>query len=198
MSEEPRHQEDAEPNGEDGQVWEIDEEGEMPSFDVVDEDGNVEHSDEDGAGDAADAADEVEELKARLQRLSADYQNYVMRSNQQAAIARDGAITDMARAMLTVLDHLDHALQVEVESADARTVLDGVKIVQSSLVGSLSQFGIERVDAKVGDAFDPDIHEALMRQSVEGIEPNHITMQMQPGYVRDGKTIRPAKVAVAE
>ena len=64
-------------------------------------------------------------------------------------------------------------------------------------MNALQRFGVQRIDARQGDAFDPNLHEALMRQEQEGVESDHVVMQMQPGYTIGEKTIRPAKVSVA-
>ncbi|MFW6033239.1 MAG: nucleotide exchange factor GrpE, partial [Phycisphaeraceae bacterium] len=57
---------------------------------------------------------------------------------------------------------------------------------------------IERIEAQPGEPFDPNRHEALMRQASDEVESGHVTTQFQPGYVLSDKTIRPAQVAVAE
>jgi molecular chaperone GrpE len=61
----------------------------------------------------------------------------------------------------------------------------------------MQQAGVERVDVQTGEPFDPHLHEAMMRHPAEGVMPGHVTMSMQPGYVFKGRTLRPAKVAVA-
>ena len=161
------------------------------------------HDAELDAEQAADQAEQVveselDELKARLQRLSADYQNYVTRAQAETGRARQALLMDVARALVSVLDHFDHALQVDPETADAKTVLQGVEIAQQAMLSTLQQFGIQRIDAKVGDAFDPNVHEALMRQPSEEVESDHVAMQIQPGYVLNDVTVRPAKVGIAE
>ncbi len=141
---------------------------------------------------------ERDDLEQKLLRVTADYQNYVRRSGQHAQDAADQKLVDVARALLTVLDHFDHALDVDPETATAKTIFDGLRMVRDELLKTLEKFGIKRFEATVGEEFDPTRHEAMMRQSVEGIESNHVTAQFQPGYGIGDRTLRPAKVAVAE
>ena len=56
---------------------------------------------------------------------------------------------------------------------------------------------MQRIEPVVGDEFDPNRHEAVMRQPAEGIAPNHIVSVLQPGYAMGDQVLRPAKVAVA-
>ena len=63
----------------------------------------------------------------------------------------------------------------------------------------LERMGIQRIDAKPGQEFDPHLHEALLRQpATDAVPSNHVTMQLQPGYVMGQRTVRPVKVAVAQ
>ena len=142
--------------------------------------------------------DEVEQLNNRWLRVSADYQNFVRRSHQNLMDARQQQTMDMAKALVTVLDHFDLALEVDLESTSTLTLMDGVKIVRDELLRTLERFGVVRIEVNSGDEFDPTRHEALMRQSADGVGANQVVAQLQPGYVLDDKTLRPAQVSVSE
>ena len=58
--------------------------------------------------------------------------------------------------------------------------------------------GAPLTEVNVGDEFDPNLHEAMMRQPSDEIESNHVTAQLHPGYSVNGKTVRPAGVIIAE
>ena len=141
---------------------------------------------------------EKEELHQRLLRVSADYQNYVRRSQSEATKAKEQQLIGMARELVTVLDHFDHALEVDAQKTSTEALMKGVAMVRDELMRTLARFGVERIDAQVGEAFDPNRHEAMMRQPSDEVESNHVAAQLQPGYAIENKTIRPAKVAVAE
>lgn len=141
---------------------------------------------------------ERDELKDKHLRALADLQNFRRRAEVSVQQAREVQLMDIARALATVMDHFDRALEVDPDKASVATVLQGLRIVHDELLATLARFGIERVDAKPGDAFDPAMHEAMMRQKVEGLEPNSVGAQFQPGYRLGDKTVRPAKVTVTE
>ncbi len=140
---------------------------------------------------------ERDELYERLQRVSADYQNYIRRSAQSLADSVELAKGDLAKQLITLLDHFDNALAKEPKDEEARALYDGVKIVRDELLRVLKNAGVEPLGVRVGDPFDPELHEAMMRQPVEGVDPNHVSMVMQTGYQHGSRTLRPAKVAVA-
>ncbi len=139
-----------------------------------------------------------DEVHSRLLRVSADYQNYVRRSKQNIDTARDQLLMDIAKELITVMDHFDRALQVDHDKTSAKSLLEGMQIVRDELLRALERFGIQRVNVRTGDAFDPMRHEALMRQAIEGVESDCVAAQLQPGYILGDKTVRPAQVTVAE
>ncbi|MEX0655808.1 MAG: nucleotide exchange factor GrpE [Phycisphaeraceae bacterium] len=141
---------------------------------------------------------ERDDLEHRLKHIAADYQNFVRRSEQNVTSAREQQLFDIARGLVTVLDHFDRAIQVDPEKTSTKDLLAGVAMVREELLRTLNRFGIERVEAKKGEPFDPNRHEALMRQAVEDVETDHVTVQFQPGYAMKEKTVRPAQVGVAE
>ena len=163
---------------------------------------------ETGEGDESDGevgADPLSEMTAerdalddKLRRMMADYQNYARRAEQNVVVARQQTLMDVAKSLVTVLDHFDHALAADPEKTSSQDLLKGVGIVHDELLRVLAAYGIQRLEVEPGEPFDPNRHEALMRQPHDEIESNHVTAQMQPGYVIEDKTIRPAKVAIAE
>jgi len=152
-----------------------------------------------GQGDPLDLIkkqrDEVEE---NLLRLKADYHNFIRRSRLQLDAELAEQIMDVAKTLVIVMDQFDHALDIDPKKTEAMDVLAGVKIVRDELLKALDSFDIKRLDARRGQEFDPMRHEALMRQKDDDVESNHIVAQLQPGYVLGDKTVRPAKVTVAE
>jgi len=140
---------------------------------------------------------ERDQLEQRLMRIAADYENYKKRALRNVTEAEEQTLMDVGRGLVTVMDHFDRALDVDPHKANTKDVLSGLKIVHDELLGALAKFGIQRVEAKPGDPFDPNRHEAMMRTEAEGIDPDHVVQQFQPGYAIKDKTIRPAQVSVA-
>ena len=141
---------------------------------------------------------ERDELQTKVMRVMADYQNLARRSRISIDEARQQQLMDVARVLLTPLDQFDHALGVDLDTTDAKDILQGVQIVRDELLKSLEQFGITQLQAQVGEPFDPNRHEALARQPVEGMEPDHIAAQLQIGYMIGDRVLRPAKVAITQ
>jgi len=141
---------------------------------------------------------ERDDLQQRLLRVSADYQNFVRRADQNVKTAAEQKLMDVARSLITVLDQFDRALEVDSETTSAQDVLKGVTMVKGELLTALSRFGIERLEVAAGQPFDPMKHEALLRQPSEEFDADSVTLQMQPGYTLGDKVIRPAQVGVAE
>ena len=154
------------------------------------------------AGPEDDALAALEKQHAALNdkylRVAADYQNFQRRSQQNVAQAREMQAMSIARDLLSVLDHFDNALAVDPEKSTASDLFKGVTIVRDELLRTLASHGIERIEAEPGEEFDPNRHEALMHQASEEHESGSVAQQLQPGYVMQGKTLRPVKVAVVQ
>jgi len=140
---------------------------------------------------------ERDELYERLQRLSADYQNYMKRAAQNLADGVELARGDLLKQLIPVLDHFDNALAAEPTAEEAKSLHDGLRMVRDELLKVLRDNGVERVEPEIGEAFDPERHEAMYRHPAEGVEPNHVTQAMSPGYMFGRRILRAAKVAVA-
>ena len=139
-----------------------------------------------------------DELEARLVRVSADYQNYVRRSQKNTVAACDEQLMRVTKALLTPLDQFDQALAVDLEHVTAESILQGVQIVRDELMKVLEQYGVKRLEAQPGEEFDPMRHEAVQRQPMDDFESGTVAQQLQPGYTLGDKTLRPAKVIVVE
>ncbi len=125
-------------------------------------------------------------------RAKADLANYkkeeAERMEQFVRYSTQAVIADL----VTVLDSFDLGLSVIKEDDPARK---GVILIKSQLEDILKRYGLERIETKQGDAFDPALHEAV--ESVESeAPPGTIASELSPGYRLQGKVIRPARVNV--
>lgn len=141
---------------------------------------------------------ERDELEAKLLRTAADYQNFARRSQQNISSAAEQQLMSMARDLLTIMDHFDHAMNIDVEKTTMAGLLEGIQIVRDEMIKTLERFGVKRMNVSVGDEFDPSRHEAMMHQRVETLNSNQIAIELQTGYTLGDMTLRPAKVSVAE
>lgn len=137
----------------------------------------------------ADAREQDIALRAR-----AEIENVRRRAEQDVEKAHKFALEKFSKELLNVVDNLERGLQA-LEGAD-ESVKSGVELTHKGLVSTLAQFGVEPVGV-VGEAFNPELHQAISMQPAEGIEPNHISTVLQKGYTLQGRVIRPAMVMVA-
>jgi len=141
----------------------------------------------------ADKADEYLEL---AQRTKADFENYRKRASREAAAAQDRGIAKLALELLPAVDDLDRALQATDGHEESDTLVSGVKLVHAGVLAALARLGIEPY-SPVGEPFDPQHHEAVAQQPVEGAEPGTIVEVYQRGYRLGESVLRPARVVVA-
>jgi molecular chaperone GrpE len=140
---------------------------------------------------------EIIDLKGKMIRQQADFQNYQKRAAREVLEARQNADADFAKSMLAVLDHFDMALSVDPSKIDAKQLLDGVKITYDELKKVLANRGIESFDA-TGKPFDPHMHEAVMQEASEKHPPMTVVQTFQQGFKIGDRILRPAKVKVSK
>jgi molecular chaperone GrpE len=125
-------------------------------------------------------------------RAKADLSNYKKEESQRMEQFVKYSTQAVVADLVTVLDSFDLGLSVIKEDDPARK---GVILIKSQLEDILKRYGLERIETKQGDAFDPAFHEAV--ESVESeAPPGTIASELSPGYRLQGKVIRPARVNV--
>ena len=139
-------------------------------------------------------------LREQMLRVAADAENAKRRAEREANDARAFAIQKFAKDLLGVADNLSRALQhAPRDDADqaVKNFLTGIELTETALSGAFERNGLTRVDPDPGDKFDPHLHQAMMEQPAEGVEPGAIVQVMQAGYELMGRIVRPALVVVA-
>jgi molecular chaperone GrpE len=137
-----------------------------------------------------DAVAALAERTADLQRLQAEYANYRKRVERDRAAVRDMALANVLGDMLPVLDNIGRA-------REHGELTGGFKSVADSLEAALTKLGLTSY-GEDGDPFDPNLHEALMHSYSPDVTEATCVRILQPGYTIGGRTLRPARVAVAE
>ena len=143
-----------------------------------------------------DAEREHEKVMDDLRRVAADFDNYRKRVAREQAQLYARAGERLAAKLLPVLDDLERALDAAEHHEEAK-VLEGVRMTKDALAGVLGSEGVEEIEAD-GSPFDPHVHEALLAQPVEGVEPGHVIQVIQRGYRMGDVVLRPARVVVSE
>jgi molecular chaperone GrpE len=145
-------------------------------------------------------AAERDEYLALAQRTQADFENYRKRAAKDVAAAEGRGTAKLARELLPALDNLALALAAAVSGAETehdRKLVEGIRLVENELSAALARVGIEAYSAE-GEPFDPEFHEAMAKQPVEGAASGTVTEVYQRGYRQNGVVLRPARVVVAE
>ena len=142
-----------------------------------------------------DAERDHEKAMDDLRRVAADFDNYRKRvaREQTQILARSGE--RVVAKLLPVLDDLERALDAAEHHEEVK-VLEGVRMTKDALAAVLASEGVEEISAD--GPFDPHVHEALMTQPAEGVEPGHVAHVIQRGYRIGDAVLRPARVVVAE
>ncbi|MFI6057468.1 nucleotide exchange factor GrpE [Streptomyces sp. NPDC051286] len=125
-----------------------------------------------------------------LQRLQAEYQNYRRRVERDRVTVKEIAVAGLLSELLPVLDDVGRA-------RDHGELVGGFKSVAESLETVVAKLGLQQF-GKEGEPFDPTIHEALMHSYAPDVTETTCVAILQPGYRIGERTIRPARVAVAE
>ncbi len=136
----------------------------------------------------------IVDLNERLVRQAADLDNFRKRAQREKDDARQFANQNLLEKLLPVLDNFEMALAA-AEKADP-AIRDGVQMIYDQLLGVLKDAGVESVDA-VGEAFDPNLHEAISQNHTEDAEEGTVLQQVQRGYKLNDRLVRPARVVVA-
>ncbi len=139
---------------------------------------------------------QVEEKQQAYLRVLADFQNFKRRAIENEARARDHGVSQVARAIVPVLENMDLALGHDLRSLEASKLADAVELMRGELLKALAQCGIERIAPLPGAEFDPHYHEAVMQQPADKIAPGRIAHCLQAGYRYGEVPLRSAKVAV--
>ena len=133
-----------------------------------------------------------------LLRSRAEIENLRRRTEQDVEKAHKFALEKFSKDILNTIDNLERALATPANKEDesVKALFDGVELTLKELVSTVGRFGVEAVGV-VGEAFNPDLHQAISMQPAEGFETNQISVVLQKGYTLSGRVIRPAMVMVA-
>ncbi|MEV6615444.1 nucleotide exchange factor GrpE [Streptomyces sp. NPDC051051] len=132
----------------------------------------------------------LDERTADLQRLQAEFQNYRRRVERDRIAVKEIAVANLLTELLPVLDDIGRAREHGELVGGFKSVAESLETVAAKM--GLQQFG------KEGEPFDPTIHEALMHSYAPDVTETTCVAILQPGYRIGERTIRPARVAVAE
>ena len=143
-------------------------------------------------------SEELAEAKDRHLRSRAEFDTFRRRMAGEVELAKEAGADSVILPILKVFDDLERALAAAAATDDPSTIVPGVRAVRDGLLRDLGSLGITHVGS-VGDAFDPELHEALtVVPPTEEVAEGNIAQVFETGFKKGERLIRPAKVVVAK
>jgi molecular chaperone GrpE len=142
---------------------------------------------------------EIEKLKSEIKerddkylRMAAEYDNFRRRSREEHTACYENALSDTVSELLPIIDNLERATLY----SDLDKVRDGLVMIEKSVSAVFEKLGIVEV-GKIGEKFDPNLHNAVMHVDDEAFGEGEIVEVFQKGYKKGNKIIRFAMVKTA-
>lgn len=140
---------------------------------------------------------EINNYKDKLLRKAAEFENYKRRTeNDQLNLLKYAAESFIIK-LLPVVDDFERSLQHIEKANDVTSIQEGVKLIYDKFVKTLNDAGVTKIES-VGKPFDFNLHEALMKRPVDGVETDTVVDEVETGYMYKDKVIRHSKVVVSE
>lgn len=142
---------------------------------------------------------ERDEFKDRFMRALADAENARKRSERDRREAENYGGSKLARDLLPVFDSMKRALDAipEDQRAQQAALIEGIELTQRELVNVFKKHGIHPISPAIGDAFDPQQHEAMFEAPLPGTKAGDIIQVMADGFMLHDRLLRPAQVGVS-
>lgn len=140
--------------------------------------------------------DELEQMKDKLMRHAAEFDNYKKRTARERDELYATAVCDTIEKLLPVKDNLERAVAAAEAADENAQVTDGVKMIVKQLDDVFASIGVTPIDA-VGKEFDPEKHNAVMHEENPELGENIISEELMRGYAYKEKIVRHSMVKVA-
>ena len=140
-----------------------------------------------------------EDFKSKYYYLAAEMDNMRKRFEREKCNLIKYGNEKILCGLIEVVDNFDHTLDALGKEQDEKMkkIVSGIEMIRGQFLDVLAQNGLTPVKA-LGEIFDPNFHEALSQQTVEGKKEQEIIMEYQKGYVLNGRLLRAAKVVIAK
>ncbi len=142
---------------------------------------------------------ERDEYKDKFMRALADAENARKRADRDRREAEQYGSTRLARDLLPVYDNLNRALAAvgDEQRSAAAALIEGVELTLRELTNVMTRHGMKPIAPKAGDAFDPEMHEAMFEAPLPGTKAGQIIQVMAEGFMLHDRLLRPAQVGVS-
>ena len=140
---------------------------------------------------------EVRESVDKALRATAELENIRKRTSRDIENAHKYALERFVNELLPVIDSMELGINASQSAEDIESLREGMDLTLKKLFDCLEKFGVKAIDP-TGEKFDPDWHEAVSMQELEGSGSGQVVTVMQKGYELNGRLVRPAMVVVAK
>lgn len=143
------------------------------------------------------AEKEQVDWKNKYQRLRADFDNYKKNASKErqrlVGVGKEALLEDI----FPVVEHMERAIQAARDMEVPAGMVEGIELVYGELTRALEKHGVERVKT-VGEPFNPHFHEAVSVIHEDRYSEDTVVEEVRPGFLKDGKLLRPASVIVSK
>ena len=140
---------------------------------------------------------EVRDSVDKALRATAELENIRRRTSRDIENAHKYALERFVNELLPVIDSMELGINASQSAQDIESLREGMDLTLKKLFDCLEKFGVKAIDP-AGEKFDPDWHEAVSMQELEGSDSGQVVTVMQKGYELNGRLVRPAMVVVAK
>ncbi|MEA3327020.1 MAG: nucleotide exchange factor GrpE [Chloroflexota bacterium] len=141
---------------------------------------------------------DVENQTDQYLRVRADFENYKKRILRDSTRSYQDAMASILKIFLGAADDLERALKNRPATKELENWFNGIELIHQKLINQMKNQGVEQMEIKPGDTFDPNFHEAITQEDHEDFSDGQIIEVVQPGYRISDRIIRPAMVRVAK
>ncbi len=138
------------------------------------------------------------DFKAKYFYIAAEMENYRKRMEREKENLVKYGNERVLSDLLQVVDNFERTIDMLKPDQDVKVtnIVTGLDMVRKQFIDALGKHGLTPVEA-IGQDFNPNFHEALAQEYIEGKKPNEVVKEFQKGYTLNGRLIRPSKVVVA-
>ena len=138
----------------------------------------------------------IVDLTDRLKRSMAEFDNFRKRSEKEKATMFDMGARSIAEKILPIVDNFERAMVAAPKEGDGKAFADGITMIYNQLKKTLEDLGVKPIDC-VGQAFDPNFHNAVMHVEDESLGENVVAEELLKGYMYKDSVLRHSMVKVA-
>ena len=153
------------------------------------------HHEHKGQEKIAKLEQQLAEEKEKTLRIQAEMMNFKRRSEETMATFKKYANEDILKELLLIKDNFERGLSLETE--ENKELIKGFRMIYQNIDKILEENGVVEIEA-LNVEFDPNVHQAVLTDTVEGVKPGMVLDVLQKGYKYKDRVLRPAMVKVSE